>query len=102
MPESSYVICACGKLSKADSFFYRIADHLIESANKKSVTALNEILGFDPYVNLCSLTLQVIFDDGRQNDDVTEDFILNYSYDYSEDAIAFQDVLLNGYCIHIL
>ena len=77
-----------------------IADCLItESAHRKSVKALNKILGFDPYINLCSLTLQVIFDEGRQNDDVAEDLILNYSYDYSEDAKAFQDILLNGYCI---
>ncbi len=64
--------------------------------------ALNAIVKIDPYINLCSVTLQLMFDEGRQNNDVTEDFILNYSYDYSEDAKTFQEILLNGYGTHII
>ena len=78
-----------------------ITDHLIiDSTNKKTMKPLNKIVKFDPYMNLCSVMLQVIFSERRQNDDVTEDLILNYSYDYSEDAKAFQEILLNGYCTH--
>ena len=59
--------------------------------------ALNKILEFDPYVNLCSLTLQAIFDEGRQNDEVTEELIRNYSHDYSGDAKTFREIFSNGY-----
>ena len=70
---------------------------IAESTNRNGVKALNKILEFDPYVNLCSLTLQAIFDEGRQNDEVTEELIRNYSHDYSGDAKTFREIFSNGY-----
>ena len=80
-----------------------MTDHLtIESINKKIMKALNAILRFDPYMNLCSVTLQAIFDIGRQKDDVKEDLLLNFSYDYSEDAKVFHEILFDGYINKII
>lgn len=75
-----------------------IVDHLIESTDNKNVKALSEILGFDPYMHVCSVSLQVIFDEERQEDTVTKEFFFNFAYDNSEYAEVFQ-ILLNRYFV---
>ena len=61
-------------------------DHMIKSADNNNVKTLSEILGFDSYMHLCSISLQTIFDEERQEDPVTEDVSFNFAYDYSEYA----------------
>ena len=69
-------------------------DHPITSADNKNVKALSEILGFDSYMHLCTVSLQTIFDEGRQEDSVTDDMYFNFAYDNSECAEVFQILLL--------
>ena len=75
------------------------ADQLVMNNNDQNMKTLTEILHFDPYMNLHPTTLHMIFDGERQNDAVTENLLMIFSYDYSDDAKAFQEILLKGYIV---
>ena len=79
-----------------DSFWLYIptVDHLIKSADNKNVKALSEILGFDSYIHLCSVSLQTIFDEERQEGPVTDNICFNFAYDYPEYAEVFWMLLI--------
>lgn len=71
-------------------------DQFVMDTHNSNLWQLTEILYFDPYMRLHSYTLQKICDEGKQAEDLTEDLLLDFSYDYVSDAHIFQEMLLEG------
>ena len=71
-------------------------DRFVMDTHNRNLWQLTDILHFDPYMRLTSDTLQKICDEGKQAEDLTEDLLLDFSYDYQDYANVFQEMLLEG------
>ena len=71
-------------------------DRFVMDTHNRNLWQLTDILYFDPYMRLHSDTLQKICDEGKQDEDLTEDLLLDFSYDYLDCADMFQEMLLEG------
>lgn len=58
---------------------------------------LSEILYFDPYMRLHSEILYKLTDKCQNTEDLREDFLLDFSHDYVNDADKFAEILLEDH-----
>ena len=58
---------------------------------------LSEILYFDPYMRLSSETLNILTDKHHNTEELREDFLLDFSHDYADDANKFAEILLEDH-----
>lgn len=68
----------------------------------RNVEPLSDILHFDPYMKLSPDILYKLFDAESQDNDLTEELLLDFSYRYQDSADVFQEMLLEGFFSHRL
>ena len=78
-------------------YFLKYTDEYVIDTHNRNAKPLAEILYFEPYMRLQSGTLQKIFDEGKQNDDLDVALLHDFSLDYQGYAKFFQEMLLEGY-----
>lgn len=61
------------------------------------IKELSEILYFDPYMHLSSENLYILTDKHQNAEELREDFLLDFSHDYADDADKFAEILLEDH-----
>ena len=89
-------MCTAYNLKPDTRIAVSIGRFVIDTFNH-NMKQLTEIIYFDPYMRLRLDMLQKIFDKERENEDLSEDLLLDFSYDYHDAAEIFQEILLERY-----
>ena len=77
--------------------FFSSTDRYVIDIGSTNIESLTTIIYFDPYMYLKKDTLQRLFDQESQDEDLTEDLIFDFSISYYDAADTFQEILTKGY-----